>query len=214
MNTKQKEPVVGEVHFKSIPLYWEKEKNGVFLGHVLTSGKPGIYKDMWALAPGGGYPGAFPRGFINRLKKTGWWGNKRLWMFSGSFKDAGGTTVDIKPELGPDLVCNCENLELPDESYDFVCLDPPYSEEESSRLYGVPYVNLVKAVNEAARVCSPGGLVLLLHRIIPSYHPNDTVHFKRLKMIANVGVFKIGGYSNIFALTVWRKQEDLNGWLK
>lgn len=173
--------------------------------------KPHLYRDVWALGPGGGYPGAFPNGFVNKIKRMGWWGKKRLWLFSGSFHDPQGTMVDIKKELNPTIVGNCEQLEIPDESFDFVCMDPPYSEEEARRLYDLPYMSLVKAMNEAARVCSPGGFVVLLHKIIPSCHPNENIHVKRLKMVANVGVFTISGYSCMRALTVWRKQESLHG---
>lgn len=167
------------------------------------------FRDVWALGPSSnGYPGAFPRGLINQIKLR-WWGQKRLWLFSGSFKDSEGTTVDIKPELGPDVVANCEELPFEDNSFDFVMLDPPYSEQESKDLYGLPYVSMVKVMNEASRVCKPGGYVLLLHRIIPAIHPQFNKHFKRCKIKAVVGIFTIAGMSNIRALTVWQKQGEL-----
>jgi hypothetical protein len=164
------------------------------------------YRDIWCLGPSqNGYAGAFPRGLIKRIKEMEWWGEKRLWLFSGSYKDKGGTTVDIKPELKPDVVANCEKLPLETEMYDFVFLDPPYSEEEAKRLYGLGYVNILKVMNEAARVCEEGGVVILLHRLIPQYHPHETIHKKRLKLIGIIGIYTIAGYTNLRALTVWRK---------
>lgn len=168
------------------------------------------FRDVWVLGPSSnGYPGAFPRGLINKIRLK-WWGQKRLWMFSGSFKDPGGTTVDIKPELKPDVVSDCERLDLPDNTFDFVMLDPPYSEAEARELYDLPYCSLPKVMNEAARVVKPGGLVLLLHRIVPMRHPSENQHKKRLKLCGLVGICTITGYTNMRALSVWRKTEQLS----
>jgi SAM-dependent methyltransferase len=170
------------------------------------------FRDVWALGPPQqkpSYPGAFPRGLIQMMRKKGWWGEKRLWLFSGSYKDPQGTTVDINPAVKPDFVANCEQLPFPDDSYDFVMLDPPYSEKEALELYNLPYINLPKVMNEAARVCCSGGLVVLLHRLAPFYGPWENQHKKRLKIKAIVGVVIIAGYSNIRALTVWQKYTAL-----
>jgi SAM-dependent methyltransferase len=135
-------------------------------------------------------------------------------LFSGSFKDEGHTTVDIKPELKPSVVANCEHLPFPDENFDFVLADPPYSEAEAMSLYGLPYYNIVKVLNEMARVCKPGGTVLFFHRLIPAIHPGLSPEFKQLKMIGVVGIFTIAGFSNMRALTVWKKQGKLDGVLE
>lgn len=173
-----------------------------------------MFRDVWGLGPPmNGYPGAFPRGLINRVKRR-WWSPNRLWLFSGSYKDSAGITVDINPSVNPDILCNCERLPFSDDAFDFVFLDPPYSEEEAKRLYNLPYINLLKVMNEAARVCAAGGHVILLHRMIPFYHPEDNIHYKRLKVQAVVGVYTIGGWTNMRALTVWRKQETLEQWLR
>ena len=176
---------------------------------IHTRVKPQFYRDLWALGPSDGlYPGSFPRGFMSRVKKR-WWGEKRLWLFSGSHADPHGVMVDIKPETNPTVAADCQYLPFPDESFDFVMADPPYSEEEAARLYNLPYINLLKVMNEAARVCKPGGFVLLLHRLIPFNHPESSFHLKRLKIVAVVGIYKIGGWSNIIALTVWYKHRTL-----
>lgn len=171
--------------------------------------KNSLFRDVWGLGvPNAGYPGAFPQGLIPRIKRR-WWGQKRLWLFSGSFKDPLGTTVDIKPELEPDYICNCEELPFEDESFDFVMADPPYSKEEAKKLYNLPYVNVPKTMNEMARVCKPEGHVLFLHRLIPWYFPTDNAHVKRLRPVAIIGVYTLAGYTNIRALTIWRKHETL-----
>jgi SAM-dependent methyltransferase len=175
----------------------------------MLMGQMKYHRDIWALGPSSShYPGSFPRGFISRVRRK-WWGQKRLWLFSGSFKDDGGTTVDIKDELNPDVIANCEQLPFESDSFDFVLADPPYSKEESAELYGLPYCNVVKVLEEMARVCKPGGHVLFFHRLVPSVHPSFH-EFKKLGLESVVGVFTIGGMTNIRALSVFKKQGNLN----
>lgn len=172
------------------------------------SQKP-YFRDVWALGPSNcGYPGAFPRGLITRIRRK-WWGQKRLWLFSGSYKDSGGTTVDINPDTKPDYVCDCEVLPFPDSSFDFIMADPPYSKEESLRLYGLPYVNIIKTLNEMIRVCEPGGCIIFFHRLVPAVFPGLNLS-KQTQLEAVVGVFTIAGLANIRALTVFRKYQNLD----
>ena len=169
-----------------------------------------IYRNVWGLGPPrSNYPGAFLTGFVGKVRKR-WWGKKRLWLFSGSFKDADGVMVDINPEVKPSIVADCEHLPFKDEMFDFVLLDPPYSEEEAKKLYNMPYINILKVLNEAARVCKSGGYVLLLHRLVPCQHPEFNIHAKRLKLEAIIGIYAVGGMSNMRALTVWRKRTTLD----
>lgn len=170
------------------------------------------HRDIWALGPTQtGYPGGFPTGLVNAVRRK-WWGKDRLWLFSGSFKDPSGVTVDIKPELEPKVVANCEDLPFEDNSFDFVFADPPYSEAEARELYGLPYCNVVKVLNEMARVCKPGGHVLFLHRLVPQNYPLFSKEWKKLEMKAVVGIYIIGGMTNIRALTVWQKRRTLDEW--
>ena len=174
-----------------------------------------IYRDTWGLSPAtSNYPGSFPRGLLPRMKRQGWWGQKRLWLFSGSFKDPAGTTVDINPEVKPDILANCESLPIEDESFDFVMLDPPYSELEARELYNLDYCNIFKVINEAARVTRPGGTMAILHRLAPFHAPQENEHKKRMQPVAIVGVYTIAGYVHMRALTVWRKRETLIDFIK
>jgi SAM-dependent methyltransferase len=151
----------------------------------------GTSKDYgWCLGPPNtGYPGAFPRGLVNAVRRK-WWGLHRCWLFSGTFKDPGQTTVDIKPEVKPSVVANCEELPFKSDSFDFVFLDPPYSEEEAKRLYNLPYVSMPKALNEAARICRQGGHVLVLHEEVWFIHPSFR-EFKELELVGLVGIVTI-----------------------
>lgn len=171
------------------------------------SQKP-YFRDVWALGPPNtGYPGAFPRGLIPKIKRK-WWGQKRLWLFSGTFHDSSGVTVDIKREVNPKTIANCEILPFKNDTFDFVFADPPYSKEESLELYQLPYVNIVKTINEMIRVCKPGGYILFLHRLIPEVFPGMKLH-AHTTIEGIVGIFTIAGMSNIRALSIRRKKNTL-----
>lgn len=167
------------------------------------------FRDVWALGPNDtGYPGGFPRGLVDGIKRR-WWGTDRLWLFSGSFKDPAGITLDIKPEAKADVRCDASTLPFVDESFDFVMADPPYSEQEARDLYDLPYFNIVAVLNEMARVCRPGGHILFLHRIYPGAHPRFNHHFSRLELTAIVGIITTNGLTNMRALSVFEKTREL-----
>lgn len=168
------------------------------------------YRDIWCLGPGSGYPGAFPKGLVKRVLRR-YNSSPKLMLFSGSFHDLGWETVDVNPDVRPTYAFNAEELPaLWTDQCGIVFADPPYSEMEAQELYGLPYFNIVKLVNEMARVTRPGGYMILLHRLIPTIHPDFNEHFKRMKIQAVIGVYTITGISNIRALTVWKKNGSLD----
>jgi SAM-dependent methyltransferase len=122
----------------------------------------------------------------------------------------GAVHLDIRSEVHPDIVGDAARLQFEDKSFDTVILDPPYAEAEANDLYNLPYINLVSALNEASRVLRPGGNLIFLHRLLPQRHPQLGPEWKKMRVIALVGVTTNAGFSNIRLLSVWRKLDSLN----
>lgn len=176
----------------------------------MSARKPRYYRDVWILGPpSNGYPGAFPRGLINHIRRK-WWGARRLWVCSGSHQDSGGTTIDLNPETRPRVVGDAQQLPFLDESFDFVMADPPYSVEEAARLYDLPYPSPMKLLNEMWRVCETGGHILFLHRLIPMDPQLPWTMRHHFEAVVGVGI--TGAWSNIRALSVWKKPHQLELW--
>lgn len=169
--------------------------------------RPPYYRDVWILGPSlnNGCPGSFPQGFVQAVKRK-WWGKKRLWLCAGGFRDPGGTHLDIRTETRPDVLSDAALLPFRDGEFDFVLADPPYSAEEARRLYDLPYIRLGKTLNEAWRVLQEGGYLVFLHRTIPI----NGAELQLRGMCAIVGVATLSQWSNMRALTVWRKPEQLH----
>jgi SAM-dependent methyltransferase len=130
-------------------------------------------KEFLGLGPNlTGYPGGYPNGFLQALKRKGYWGEKRLHVCSGTVQD--GTTIDIKPEIitsetsgskvyRPTIVADVSRgIPLPDDSFDVAIIDPPYSDEQARMLYGLPLLSVPALLKEAQRVVRPGGYVVIL----------------------------------------------------
>lgn len=166
------------------------------------------YRDLWILGPGvsNGCPGAFPSGFIPRIRKMRWWGTRRLWLCAGGFKDPGGIGIDIRLEVRPTILGDATRLPIADSTFDFVLADPPYSEEEARKLYGTGYPSGVKMAQEAFRVLKPEGLFLLLHRM--TFGQTES-RIPPMMLVGLVGIVKDVRWGNIRVLTVLRKQHTL-----
>lgn len=134
-------------------------------GHPIMYGKPKVAAHFDAFADGGGYP----KGFVEwALQEMGCDDERTvLHLCSGSMVT--GVRVDIRPEMNPDIVADCRNVPLPDESFDFILADPPYSEDYASNLYGTGkhYPKPGQIVKEAMRLLRPGGKFGLLHFQVP-----------------------------------------------
>lgn len=90
-----------------------------------------------------------------------------------------GIRTDLNPDVLPDVVADAHNLPYASESFDFVIFDPPYSDDECTRLYGTPPIKLIKCINEAVRVTKTEGFIALYHRLwLP--RPDGTVYHKRI----------------------------------
>lgn len=113
-----------------------------------------------------------------------------------------GIRVDIRPEKNPDIVADCRNVPLPDNSIDWIMADPPYSVEYAKNLYGTEenYPSPGQIVKEAMRLLKPGGLLGLLHFQVPMIR-------KPAKIVNVYGVTTGSGYA-IRAWTLIRKAEE------
>jgi SAM-dependent methyltransferase len=111
-----------------------------------------------------------------------------------------GIRVDIRPEKNPDIVADCRNVPLPDESFDWILSDPPYSEEYARNLYGTQdsYPKPGEIVKEAMRLLKPSGLLGLLHFQVPMIR-------KPAKIVNVYGVTTGSGYA-IRAWTLIKKE--------
>lgn len=120
------------------------------------------------------YKGSVPRNFEPKFLKFAGIENSKsdlLQMFSGGSKM--GFTVDINPEVKPDLVHDCHELPLETNSFGNVFLDPPYSDGENKEMYGVDVpLHHAQYVKEAVRCCKKGGLIAHYHMYIPPIPPS------------------------------------------
>jgi tRNA G10 N-methylase Trm11 len=112
------------------------------------------------------YPGGFPRHFEKKLISL--YEQKHEMCFDVLHPFGGlaeyGVACDIKENIYPDVVADAHNLPFCNNMFDMVIVDPPYSKEEATKLYGTPYIKLLKCVQEAVRVAKIGMYIVLYHR--------------------------------------------------
>jgi len=87
-----------------------------------------------------------------------------------------GIRVDLNPEVKPDFLCDIHKLssQLDDlVQYDIILADPPYSDEETDKLYSdkLPRLNYSKWTKECDKFLKPGGLLIVYHKQVPA-NPN------------------------------------------
>jgi hypothetical protein len=144
--------------------------------------------------------GSFPKGFLKWVEEKGWVGKERAYLCSGLVDDSEAFTVDIRADVNPNLVGDATNTGLPAESFDWIMIDPPYSEALAREYYGTEknYHGINAFTREAERLCKSGGLILTLTYEIPKRIPN-------CEFVAIVGVYTVPftGYMRCF--TVSRK---------
>lgn len=112
------------------------------------------------------YVGSFPLHFEQKLWRRMGKPEKVLHPFGGLCEI--GDSVDLNATTTPTWVGDAHDLHwIPDDTYDLVVLDPPYSSDESALLYGTPPLKPGKFVAEAVRVTRVGGHVAVYHRVQP-----------------------------------------------
>lgn len=104
------------------------------------------------------FVGSFPLHFERRLWRL--LGEPRFVLHPFGGLAEIGDRVDLNATTSPDWVADAHDLGfIPDETYELVILDPPYSAEESDTLYGTPPPRWGRYTAEAVRVCRLGGHV-------------------------------------------------------
>jgi hypothetical protein len=131
------------------------------------------------------YYGGYPAGYLRRVKALFPDKKRVLHLFSGHVDKSviPGDTVDVNPDLEPDIVDDAQTLERVQlRKYDLVMADPPYSIEDAER-YQTTMVKRNK-VMAALRGLSTGCHVVWLDQVLPMYR-KDT-----FKMVAVIGMVK------------------------
>lgn len=172
-------------------------------GHPVMFGKQKPAHDFDPFPEGGGYPHRFLGWAYELMEEANGMKvdpNQVLHLCSGSMLT--GIRVDIRPEKNPDIVADCRNVPLPDNSVDWIMADPPYSLEYAKNLYGTEdnYPSPGQIVKEAMRLLKPGGLLGLLHFQVPMIR-------KPAKIVNVYGVTTGSGYA-IRAWTLIKKPEE------
>ena len=90
-----------------------------------------------------------------------------------------GLRMDVNESLEPDLIADAHALPFPDNTFDLVIVDPPYSDDLSKKIYGTGKLKYYTYVNEAVRVCKPGGFITLYH-VVMLPRPKGTKYHKRI----------------------------------
>lgn len=109
--------------------------------------------------------------------------NRILNVFCGMNKQ--GIRVDLNPEVNPDVLCDIHELSehLPAAEYDVILADPPYSDEETDKLYGkhLPRLNYSKWTKECDKFLRCGGLFIVYHKfMVPNPDPEKYEEVKRV----------------------------------
>lgn len=119
--------------------------------------------------PANGQYQRYPGRFLFNLKKhyPELVSEYTLHMFAGSCEF--GVTTDLRAETGADIVAPFDKIPKSDNSFLNVLADPPYADHWQGQWHGdLPKPKHI--LREAARLCTPGGIIGILHIIvIPAY---------------------------------------------
>lgn len=148
----------------------------------------------WVLPrpPKSRYPGGVPLHFeIKLLRHLGITANMRILQPFGGM-GIYGLRCDLKRthplahKFGddvkwnsPDVIADAHCLPFPDKYFDLVFCDPPYSAEESAKMYETPKITYKLYITEAVRVCRVGGFIASYH-VVMTPRPDRTVYHSRI----------------------------------
>ena len=141
------------------------------------------------------YYGEYPPSYIERVMSLFPLYTKILHLFSGAVSPDKypGTTLDINPNLNPDICANAEKLSnaLGDRRFDLIMADPPYTVKdareygrympEDIRREGTKMPNKLKVTSECRKVISDNGVLVWLDTRKPMYRK---IHWRYTGLIA------------------------------
>ena len=167
-------------------------------GHPIMFGDPQPAIHFEPFPEGGGYPKKFVEWAIRQMQCPH--PNQILHLCSGSVTS--GTTLDIRSQTNTQIVADCRQTPFPDETFDYILTDPPYSQEYANNLYNTAdnYPTPYQIVKEASRLLKPGGKLGILHTQVP-------VIRKPMKILSVHGITLGCGYQ-IRAWTLLRKETN------
>lgn len=144
---------------------------------------------------GGGYPIGFVKWALEKMGCVDF--GQVLHMCSGSMLT--GMRLDIRIKTNPDIVADCRDTPFPNESFDFILADPPYTYDLAAKLYKTEDVfpKPFHIMKEALRLLRFGGKFGILHPMIPMIR-------KPFRIIDVWGITNGCGY-NIRAFTLMVK---------
>ena len=169
----------------------------------------GVYRTTKCFGVNGkGYPGSFPKGFLKWIREMKWWGDKRCYLCAGKVDDSDAVRVDIRPDCNPTHLEDARATSLPDDEFDVVIIDPPYTKPLAKEMYDTEnyYSGINVFTKEALRVCKPGGLIITLSYEIPK-------RIKGCDFLAVCGIYTVPFCGYMRCLAVSRKQESLKSFV-
>jgi len=158
--------------------------------------------DLWLCGPaesdsiGEKFPGAFPAGFLKRLKATfkkyyPTHTREILHVCSGRVPPNEGLRLDISATYNPDFLCDCQTFilpsgnKVPDNLVTWSISDTPYNKPAAHKYYSSTMIERKKVLRQMNRVTKIGGFIGILDQIIPTAPP------KNLIMVAKIGVSSV-----------------------
>jgi len=121
------------------------------------------------------YPGSFPLFFEIKLIRT--LGNPEKILHSFGGHSEYGIRCDLNLDVTPDILADAHYLPIQNNCFDLVICDPPYNDKLSEEMYNAPNIKYKKYINEAVRICKPGGFIASYHWIWTT-KPKFTNYYK------------------------------------